>query len=296
SNLTNLLVLANEHVSGAVFAARMLPAWAVSVVATTAFVAFAFRADLRAGTGLAGSVDRLGLPGPVDRLGPPGPVDRLGPPGPVDPLVPPGPVDRLVDVDHAGRTQVAPRVRGYTAVSAAAVAAAVVLMLALRSPAPAVAAVGLAVALLAIGRGALAPREAWDAVEPLSLAGVFGVAVALGALARAWGAPAHVMSHAGGPATAAIGTIAAVAVNNLPAAVLLGSRHPAHPRALLLGLNLGPNLAVTGSLSALIWWRAAATVGARPSAARVTRLGIALVPLSIALSLVALWLVPGGRV
>ncbi len=52
---------------------------------------------------------------------------------------------------------------------------------------------------------------------------------------------------------------------------------------------------MTGSLSALIWWRAARTAGARPSAARVTRLGAVLVPLSIALSLLSLWLVAPGR-
>jgi arsenical pump membrane protein len=86
-----------------------------------------------------------------------------------------------------------------------------------------------------------------------------------------------------------------VLVNNLPAAVLLASHQPAHPRALLLGLNLGPNLAVTGSLSALIWFRAARTLEARPSAARLTRLGIALVPLSIAASAVALKLFAPAR-
>jgi arsenical pump membrane protein len=41
-----------------------------------------------------------------------------------------------------------------------------------------------------------------------------------------------------------------VIVNNLPAAVLLTPHAPPHPRALLIGLNLGPSLAVTGSLSA----------------------------------------------
>jgi len=258
SNLTNLLVLANEHVPGAVFAGRMLPAWAVSVAITAVFVAVAFRADLRA------------------------PVADVA-------LVAARPAAAL------GPTVVAARVGAWRAVSAMAVAAAVVLMLALRSPALAVAALGAAVAALAVARGALSAREAWDAVEPLSLAGVFGVAVALGALARAWTGPAHAMAHAGPAATAGLGTVAAVLVNNLPAAVLLGSRHPAHPRALLLGLNLGPNLAVTGSLSALIWWRAALTVGARPSARRVTGLGVVLVPLSIAASLVALWLVSPGR-
>jgi arsenical pump membrane protein len=78
-----------------------------------------------------------------------------------------------------------------------------------------------------------------------------------------------------------------VLVNNLPAAVLLGSRMPAQPRSLLLGLNIGPNLAVTGSLSALIWWSAARSAGARPSALRYSAVGIVLVPVTLAAALAA---------
>jgi arsenical pump membrane protein len=90
--------------------------------------------------------------------------------------------------------------------------------------------------------------------------------------------------------TAAIGAVGAVALNNLPAAVLLASATPPHPEALLIGLNLGPNLAVSGSLSAIIWFRAARSVGAHPSAWRVTRLGVYLVPISVAAALGARWL------
>ena len=81
-----------------------------------------------------------------------------------------------------------------------------------------------------------------------------------------------------------------MAVNNLPAAVLLAPHRPAHPEGLLLGLNLGPNLAVTGSLSALLWYQAARRVGARPWARTYSRIG--LVPLSIAAALAALALTP----
>jgi arsenical pump membrane protein len=78
-----------------------------------------------------------------------------------------------------------------------------------------------------------------------------------------------------------------VLVNNLPAAVLLGSHPVAHPRALLIGLDVGPNLAVTGSLSALIWWRAARSAGAQPSAVRYSTVGVVLVPLVMAAALAA---------
>ncbi len=63
---------------------------------------------------------------------------------------------------------------------------------------------------------------------------------------------------------------------------------PAHPRALLIGLNLGPNLAVTGSLSAVLWLRVARSNDARPSARTYTLLGLVVVPVSIAESLAAL--------
>ena len=64
--------------------------------------------------------------------------------------------------------------------------------------------------------------------------------------------------------------------------MLLTARPLPHPDALLLGLDLGPNLAVTGSLSAVLWLQAARAVGARPSITTYTRLGIVLVPLTLA--------------
>ena len=84
-------------------------------------------------------------------------------------------------------------------------------------------------------------------------------------------------------------------MNNLPAAVLLTPDPPLHGRALLLGLDIGPNLAVTGSLSALLWLRVARSLGATPSAKTYSRIGVVLAPLTLAAALAALWLVsPGG--
>ncbi|MEO8899216.1 MAG: hypothetical protein ABI473_11080 [Candidatus Dormibacter sp.] len=113
------------------------------------------------------------------------------------------------------------------------------------------------------------------------------MAVSLGAVARVWSYPGQVMATAGSIETAAIGAAVSVLVNNFPAAVLLGSRMPLHARILLFGLNIGPNLAVTGSLSALLWWQAARSVGARPSARRYSAVGFVLVPLTIAAALAA---------
>ncbi len=105
-------------------------------------------------------------------------------------------------------------------------------------------------------------------------------------LARSWDGPAQLLTGAGRWGTAGIGAVGAVALNNLPAAVLLSARGLAHPRALLLGLNLGPNLAVSGSLSYL-WFRAAGAVGQRPSLLRFSQLGVLLAPLAIILALLA---------
>jgi arsenical pump membrane protein len=76
-----------------------------------------------------------------------------------------------------------------------------------------------------------------------------------------------------------------VLVNNLPAASLLAARTPPHPFALLVGLNIGPNLFVTGSLAWLLWLRAARSAGAEPSVEKASRLGVIAVPLAMAAAL-----------
>ena len=64
--------------------------------------------------------------------------------------------------------------------------------------------------------------------------------------------------------------------------MLFSAQPPAHPAALLVGLDLGPNVAVTGSLSAFLWLRAARSVDADASVVTYSRLGLLLVPLTIA--------------
>jgi arsenical pump membrane protein len=221
SNLTNLIVLANEHISGATFAARLAPAWAVSVALTIAVVAIAFRRDLREASPL-----------------------------------------------H-DRAEFTPRLGSIAVVLAA------VLVLVLARPALPVLGLGLTVALVS--------RVSLRAANPWLLLSVFSLAVLLGTVAR----HVHIalLDGAGRWRTAGIAGLAAVAVNNLPAAMLLSAHLPAHPRALLLGLDLGPNLLVTGSLSAVLWWQVARANGARPSIVRYTAVGAVLVPLTIAGSL-----------
>jgi arsenical pump membrane protein len=84
---------------------------------------------------------------------------------------------------------------------------------------------------------------------------------------------------------AAVAAAASVLVNNLPAAALLASRLPPHPYALLVGLNLGPNLFVTGSLAWILWWRTVRSTGCSPPIRRAVALGLVTVPLSMAAAL-----------
>lgn len=227
SNLTNLIVLSHEHVSGSTFASRLAPAWAVSVAITIVFVALVFRRDL-------------------------------------------------------ARPRARPRehVAFHVGAGALGIAVAAVLLLTLAQPALPVLGLGILVALA----GRLGLRGSFDAANPLLLLALLGVAVGFGVLARATSI-GKIVTHTGRWTTAWIAAGASVLVNNLPAAVLLSARLPAHPLPLLLGLNLGPNLAVTGSLSAILWLQVARRSEARPSILRYTVLGIVLVPCTIAASL-----------
>jgi arsenical pump membrane protein len=228
SNLTNLLVIAHQHIRGSAFFSRMLLPWLAAILVTTIVVALAF------------------------------PIRRVA-------------------------TNPAPTPRGRLApLSVTATLIAVLLVLLLDESALPVLAAGLVLVLARLGQRRIRLQEVRDGIDIMSLLGVYLVAVALGTLARTWSFPSDLMHHAGLIPTAAIASLASVLLNNLPAAVLLGSGSPAHPQALLFGLNIGPNLAVTGSLSALIWWQAAHAVKASPSAIRYSAVGIILVPLTLA--------------
>jgi arsenical pump membrane protein len=146
-----------------------------------------------------------------------------------------------------------------------------------------------------IVRRRLSVRNVGDAVGAHVLLPVLGLVIALGTLARSWETLEDLVTGIGRWPTAVIGGFGAVLVHNLPAAAVLSAHPPTHPRALLLGLNLGPNLAVSGSLSAVLWFRVARGLGCAPSARRYSRLGLVLVPLSLAAALGALSLLaPAG--
>ncbi len=169
-----------------------------------------------------------------------------------------------------------------------AVAAVTVLVVVLQSPALPVLAVGLVAVALRTRRGTPSPRAAVSVLGLPVLVGLFGLAVALGALGRGWSGPATLLSHLDGWGTAAVAALVSVAVNNLPAASLLAARQPPHPYPLLVGLNVGPNLFVTGSLAWVLWLRAARATGAKPDIRRAVVLGLVSVPLAMAAAVLVL--------
>jgi arsenical pump membrane protein len=172
--------------------------------------------------------------------------------------------------------------------------AAAVLTIALRNPAIPVFGLGLILVTIEVARGRLRWREVVRAVGPVVLVSLFLVCVALGALARSWDGPAHLLAGAGRWETTGIGALASVTINNLPAAVLLSAHPVSHPSALLLGLNVGPNIAATGSLSAFLWWRAAQQVHAQPSLVAFSRRGAPLALFAIVLALAATAILPAA--
>ena len=99
------------------------------------------------------------------------------------------------------------------------------------------------------------------------------------------------------PALLLLAVVAAVLsnlINNLPATLVLlaalgGTPAAAAVLAVLIGVNVGPNLTYTGSLATLLWRRVLHQQGHHPSLRRFTVLGLLTVPGCLVLGTVALW-------
>ncbi|WP_370366340.1 SLC13 family permease [Catenulispora sp. GP43] len=93
--------------------------------------------------------------------------------------------------------------------------------------------------------------------------------------------------------TACVAAVLANVVNNLPATLVLlpaaAAAGPATLLAVLLGVNLGPNLTYVGSLATLLWRRVLTSHGEQVSLATYTRLGLVAVPATLVAATVALW-------
>jgi arsenical pump membrane protein len=134
--------------------------------------------------------------------------------------------------------------------------------------------------------------------NPVFLAFVVGLGVVVLAVRRT-GLGALVMAvaprHAdllGLAGAAVLGAILANLLNNLPATLVLvplvaGS--PGLVLAVLLGVNIGPNLTYVGSLATLLWRQILHAHDDPPDASQFLRLGALTVPACLAVAVAALW-------
>jgi arsenical pump membrane protein len=95
---------------------------------------------------------------------------------------------------------------------------------------------------------------------------------------------------------AAISAVIANLINNIPATLLvlaaLGAGCPAPlVLAILLGVNIGPTLTYTGSLANLLWLKIVRADGQNVTVTEFTLAGFVTVPITLAASVVGLWLV-----
>jgi arsenical pump membrane protein len=93
--------------------------------------------------------------------------------------------------------------------------------------------------------------------------------------------------------TAGIGALFANVVNNLPAVLILlpaaSLVGPMAVLAVLIGVNVGPNLTYPGSLATLLWRRVLRDHGLVPSLRRFTILGLLTVPACLVIGVAGLW-------
>ncbi|WTX01141.1 SLC13 family permease (plasmid) [Streptomycetaceae bacterium NBC_01309] len=251
SNLTNLLAFAVSGLSFVRFAALMLLPWLVAVAVEYAVFRRFFRADLAAGPQAPPRVDAPAVP--VFAL-----MTVLG---------------TLAGFLAASAVHVDP---AWAAAAGAAVLAVRALLRRRTTPAALVRAAALPFLAFVLGLG-LVVRAVVDN----------GLADALG----------HVVPHGTGlPELLAIAALAAVLanlVNNLPAVLVMlplaGPLGAGAVLAVLLGVNIGPNLTYAGSLATLLWRRIMHEQGTEVNLGEFTKLGLLTVPTALILSVTALW-------
>jgi arsenical pump membrane protein len=93
---------------------------------------------------------------------------------------------------------------------------------------------------------------------------------------------------------AAVAAVLANVVNNLPATLILlpalSGRAKGLMLAMLLGVNIGPNLTYTGSLATLLWRKVVRAERVEPSVGSFYRISAVATPLALVGAVVALWL------
>ncbi|MEU8815472.1 SLC13 family permease [Actinoplanes sp. NPDC048796] len=94
-------------------------------------------------------------------------------------------------------------------------------------------------------------------------------------------------------AMAGLAAVLANLLNNLPATLVLLPGVESSPGlllAMLIGVNVGPNLTYVGSLATLLWRQILHNQDAAPDARVFLRLGLVTVPVALAAGVLALWL------
>ncbi len=160
--------------------------------------------------------------------------------------------------------------------------------------------IAVAGAVVMAARERPAPKELVRAAEPTFLVFVLGLGVVVKAASQ------HGLSTAVDallphgttlPALLLVAVVsAAVAnlLNNLPATLIIlpvaAATGPGAVLAMLVGVNVGPNLTYVGSLATLLWRRIVHAHDQETDMAEFTRLGLLTVPAGLVACTVALWL------
>ncbi|MCX5384254.1 SLC13 family permease [Streptomyces sp. NBC_00083] len=251
SNLTNLLALAASGLSFTRFAALMALPWLAAIAVEYGIFRIFFRADLAAVPGRA----REGESTPV-------PVFTV--------VVLALTLGGFVVTSFAGLSP------AWAALAGALVLAARALARRRTTPRKVVASAGLPFCLFVLGLGIVVKAVVDN-----------GLGTAIGHLLPAGDAL---------PALLAVVAVAAVLsnlINNLPAVLALlpvaAAGGPGPVLAVLVGVNLGPNLTYVGSLATLLWRRILHEHDDAPALGHFTRLGLLTVPVTLVASTAALW-------
>ncbi|HZC40106.1 MAG TPA: SLC13 family permease [Streptosporangiaceae bacterium] len=265
SNLTNLLAFAVSGLAFGRFAALMALPWLAAIAVEYLSFRWFFATDLAVGPPATAPSSR-----PVP---PSGPVPASGP-GPGVPV--------------AVLVVVAAALAGFAVASAAGVN-------------PAWAALGAAAVLAAraLRQRRTTLRQVARAADVPFLLFVLSLGIVVAAVTRNGLGSALAPLVPAGASLAALLVIAALAaglanvINNLPAVLVLlkltAGAGPGAVLAVLVGVNIGPNLTYAGSLATMLWRRVTRAHGTGPSLAEFTRLGLLTVPAALAAAVLCLW-------
>jgi arsenical pump membrane protein len=157
-----------------------------------------------------------------------------------------------------------------------------------------------AITVPALARRATTPADLAAATQPSFLLFVLGLGVIVQAASDSGlGTAIEAMLPAGEALwelllTAALSAVLANLVNNLPATLLLvpvaATAGPEAVLAVLIGVNVGPNLTYVGSLATLLWRRVLHVEDHRVELGEFVALGARTVPAGLLVGTVLLWL------